>query len=454
MHTLRRTTGRLPVLPRAALRIHTTAPTRLAYKDSQDRNELRPRSNEHTLSGRDDDASSADADAAFDGSQTRPEAEKRRAGGDGAVAAGPADQGLSKPRGDERDGRDRGPGVETEKGGASRGASLVAATPRTHHQPAHDVMHRIVTILQPSILLPSSASNRLCPQRPPRHSAMAPPPPVDLSDLPASTSPSSANPSQHEAAIINLLSATVNDADPSARSAADALDKLYPAGQDVGVVEDFLWSLWSLLVGTVKKIPAHDARQKLLVDIVARLRDSRDDEVELWGQKTRVWSELPMLGPCMRDAWNLRPKPDGSDKDNAAILEWTSLNSFAARMFGADLQPWVNLAIWELRAALEEAPPSTTTARDAAIATVCEWIAHARHQLHRQGRQPRSLDAMEERALQPGKLFEGGQSGLSDARWRFWRERLAELGPDAGSAELRDRAKTAVAQMEELETST
>lgn len=121
MHILRRTTGRLPVLTRAAL--HTTAPTRLAYKDSQDRNELRPRSNEHTLSGRDDDASSADADAAFDGSQTRPETEKRRAERDGAVAAGPADQGLSKPRGDERDGRDRGPGVETEKGGASGGGS-------------------------------------------------------------------------------------------------------------------------------------------------------------------------------------------------------------------------------------------------------------------------------------------------------------------------------------------
>ncbi|RDA82996.1 hypothetical protein CP532_2419 [Ophiocordyceps camponoti-leonardi (nom. inval.)] len=284
------------------------------------------------------------------------------------------------------------------------------------------------------------------------------PPPVDLSGLTSSASPSSSSteisPPSHEAAILRSLSATVNEPETTASSAAESLDKLYPAsGDDVGAVEDFLWSLWSLLVGTVKKIPADDGRQKLLVDVVAGLRQRRDQEVELWGQKTRVWTELPMLGPCMRDAWNLRPKLDGSDKDEAAIREWTSLNSFAARMFGADLQPWVNLAIWELRSALEEAPPSSTTARDAGIATVCEWIAHAGQQLHRQGLQPRTLDAMEERALKPGKLFQGGDSGLSQARWRFWRERLAELGRDAGSAELRERAKTAAAQMEELESS-
>ncbi|PFH59561.1 hypothetical protein XA68_12193 [Ophiocordyceps unilateralis] len=284
---------------------------------------------------------------------------------------------------------------------------------------------------------------------------MAAPPHVDLSGLTSSASPSSSSSalSSHEAGILRVLSATINDGEPKASSAAETLDELYPAGDDVGAIEDYLWSLWSLLVGAVKKIPAQDKRQQLIVDVIARLRDSRDQEVELWGQKTKVWSELPMLGPCMRDAWNLRPKLDGSDKDNAAICEWTSLNSFAARMFGADLQPWINLAIWELRAALEEPPPSTTTARDAGIATVCEWITHARDQLHRQGRQPRSLDPMEERALKPGKLFQGGDSGLSDARWHFWRQRLAELGGDAGSAELRERAKTAVAQMEELESS-
>ncbi|RDA93915.1 hypothetical protein CP533_4507 [Ophiocordyceps camponoti-saundersi (nom. inval.)] len=396
MQTLRLSVGRASY--------HGTSCARLAYKDSQDRKTLKPRSNEHTLSARDDDA--PDDPSAFDSRVTRPEAEKRRSDDDGALSASPADHDLSKPRG--------------EKGGPQTSLSRGTDEPSipSHHHGLRSSSTRLTSSASPS-------------------------------------SPSTeAAPSSHEAAILRCLSATVNEPETTADSAAESLDKLYPAdGDDVGAVEDFLWSLWSLLVGTVKKIPAEDGRQKLLVDVVASLRLRRDQEVELWGQKTRVWTELPMLGPCMRDAWNLRPKLDGSDKDDAAIREWTSLNSFAARMFGADLQPWVNLAIWELRAALEEAPPSTTTARDAGIATVCEWILHAGHHLHRQGLQPRTLDAMEERALKPGKLFQGGDSGLSKARWRFWRERLAELGRDAGSAELRDRAQKAVTQMEELESS-
>ncbi|RDA88081.1 hypothetical protein CP532_5299 [Ophiocordyceps camponoti-leonardi (nom. inval.)] len=97
---------------------HVTGRARLAYKDSQDRETVRPRSNEHTLSARDDDA--PDAPSAFDGRETRPETEKRRSDGGGALAASPADHGLSKPRGDKGDG---GPGVETAKGGASGGRS-------------------------------------------------------------------------------------------------------------------------------------------------------------------------------------------------------------------------------------------------------------------------------------------------------------------------------------------
>ncbi|KJZ69489.1 hypothetical protein HIM_11118 [Hirsutella minnesotensis 3608] len=97
----------------------------LPYKDSQDRDSLRPRSAENTKSGRDDDASgrtdddaSGRTDVAFDGGKTDPES--ARAQGDGKpLNASGANQELSKPRGDERSGRDAGAGVETNKGGAS-----------------------------------------------------------------------------------------------------------------------------------------------------------------------------------------------------------------------------------------------------------------------------------------------------------------------------------------------
>lgn len=70
--------------------------------------------------------------------------------------------------------------------------------------------------------------------------------------------------------------------------------------------------------------------------------------------------------------------------------------------------------------------------------------------LYEKGRKPEDLDEAGKRALKPGKLFEGG-SGLSEKRWKFWRERLETLGKEAGSDELRGKAQKAVDMMKSLE---
>ncbi|UNI22578.1 hypothetical protein JDV02_008454 [Purpureocillium takamizusanense] len=284
---------------------------------------------------------------------------------------------------------------------------------------------------------------------------------IDLSSLaPPSSSTTDADAAaapSHESKILDVLGAAVNGSAPtelSAEATAGEVDKLYVAATAAGGsnAEDFLWAWWSLLVGVVKLIPADDARMQLLVSVVGRLKARRDDEVEMWGQKTRVWSELPMLGPNMRDAWNMRPMFDGSDRDNEAIREWISLNSFAARMFGAKLQSWDNFAIWELRSGLEEPPLSTPSAKETSLATACEWFTHAGEELHRQGRgRGRQLEAMEERALKPGQLFSSGRPGLSDERWRFWRERIGVLAGTAGSGQLKERAQAVLDKMKDLE---
>ena len=147
----------------------------------------------------------------------------------------------------------------------------------------------------------------------------------------------------------------------------------------------------------------------------------------------------------------VRPMFDGSDRDNEAIREWISLNSFAARMFGTKLQSWDNFAIWELRSGLEEPPLSTPSAKETSLATACEWITHAGDELHRQGHAGRQLEAMEERALKPGQLFATGKPGLSDERWRFWRERIGALAGSAGSGQLKERAQKVVDKMKDLD---
>ncbi|PHH61373.1 hypothetical protein CDD81_451 [Ophiocordyceps australis] len=280
---------------------------------------------------------------------------------------------------------------------------------------------------------------------------MSSPPTITLTSTDSSTS------SPTEPQLINILSAALNSTSScsSPQSAADKaasqIDQLYPgSSSSADSIEAFLWSFWSLLIAAAKKISATDnTRHKLLVDIVAKLKTCRDEHVELWGQQTRVWGELPMLGPCMREAWNLRP--DFNSASDEAIAEWISLNSFAARLLAADLQPWINFAIWELRASLEEEPPSTTKARDAGLAASCEWISHAGPTLHRQGREARQLDAVEQRALKPGRLFHCDTSGLSDVRWSFWKERLGLLGAGAGSGELKQRSQQTIDGMKEVE---
>ncbi|KAL6874970.1 hypothetical protein J3F83DRAFT_729377 [Trichoderma novae-zelandiae] len=114
------TTALLPRRP-----YHTTAARRLPYKNSQDRESLKPGSNEGTRSGRDDDVA-AQGDAAFNPSKTDPESEKAAAGRGNEtnpLNASGANQEFSKPMGDSAEAHDTGPGKETRKGGRSGGGS-------------------------------------------------------------------------------------------------------------------------------------------------------------------------------------------------------------------------------------------------------------------------------------------------------------------------------------------
>jgi hypothetical protein len=102
---------------------HSTVPVRQAYKDSQDRNSLKPSSNENTKFGRDEDAA-ANPDAAFNPNKTSPEEAERTASNNSTTGANPLDasganQELSKPTGDEKTMKKTGAGKETRKGGKS-----------------------------------------------------------------------------------------------------------------------------------------------------------------------------------------------------------------------------------------------------------------------------------------------------------------------------------------------
>ncbi|KAL7938480.1 hypothetical protein V8C35DRAFT_288187 [Trichoderma chlorosporum] len=106
---------------------HTSSVLRYPYKDSQDRQSLKPRSNNGTRSGRDDDVA-AQKDAAFDPSKTDPtpesEAEVAGRGNEtNPLNASGANQEFNKPMGEGPEAHNTGPGKETRKGGRSGGGS-------------------------------------------------------------------------------------------------------------------------------------------------------------------------------------------------------------------------------------------------------------------------------------------------------------------------------------------
>jgi hypothetical protein len=129
MPPLQLTRSILGTIPRRPVRTRQSWPSRsyqssaqlLAYKHSQDRESLKPDRGENTKSGQDGDAASQ-SDAAFNPNETDPQKEKNTAG-EGAesnpLEVSGANQGVSKPQGDEKTGQKRGAGKETQKGGAS-----------------------------------------------------------------------------------------------------------------------------------------------------------------------------------------------------------------------------------------------------------------------------------------------------------------------------------------------
>lgn len=91
-----------------------------------------------------------------------------------------------------------------------------------------------------------------------------------------------------------------------AEAVAGTIDELYASGYATDEkAETLFWTLWTFYLELVKLVPADDeARQQFLVDTIDRLRVKERDTVKVWREDTRIWRDLSMLGPCMREAWN------------------------------------------------------------------------------------------------------------------------------------------------------
>lgn len=131
---LRLQTSRLAISATQARFFRSITTSNSPYKDAQDKDSLKPRSTQNTVSGRDDDLVDHPK-AAFKQSQNAPETEREAAGenanGNPLEASG-ANQDLSKPQGDEKTnlGYGAGKNINTQKASTGGGQGKKKGTPR------------------------------------------------------------------------------------------------------------------------------------------------------------------------------------------------------------------------------------------------------------------------------------------------------------------------------------
>ena len=94
----------------------------------------------------------------------------------------------------------------------------------------------------------------------------------------------------------------------SPTAAAKQLDRLFPLnrtdsdGERKEEPESFLWELWSVIIKVAQQIPWKSRAQDRLAELIKALRDLPSEiVVEIWSSKSRIWQDLPLLGPSLTE---------------------------------------------------------------------------------------------------------------------------------------------------------
>ncbi|KAE8423833.1 hypothetical protein BDV36DRAFT_289930 [Aspergillus pseudocaelatus] len=239
-----------------------------------------------------------------------------------------------------------------------------------------------------------------------------------------------------EQKVIHTLEGLLHsfDAD-SIRVAAEEIDELNPARHSKKAhkevqedeLEEFLWLVWDAFIRLARQVPHAHPFQDRMVDLVEALTLLPPLSVEVWQSTIRLWADLPLLGPSMREAWVAPPSTEGPIESHEAE-EWINLNAFAARLLRLDAISWTVFGIWELREALEE--PSEIPGSGFHVIAAAEWIKHSGVFLYRAA--INGTEGHEERLSAATGSSYHGSNVVCLKRWEFWKCRFGHIGEKAG----------------------
>ncbi|RLL96285.1 hypothetical protein CFD26_106374 [Aspergillus turcosus] len=271
---------------------------------------------------------------------------------------------------------------------------------------------------------------------------------------------SRAEPNSTEQRIFDILNDYLQPSSTTPPSeAARAIHALTPTQEENSDLEDFLWSTWGTIIQIAKQIPHDHPSQDRLVDLIHALAELPPTTVSIWNSETRLWKDLPILGPSLREAWNrtypsdntatllTAQAPTYTKSNDRAIAEWINLQAFAARLM-SKCDPSLSLfAVWSLRSGLEE--ELSDKELDGEVAAAAMWMVYGGETLFSQLADA-VQDEEKERMMKPGTLY-SGQGQLCLERWQFWKRRFGESEQIQVNDETKGVIRLAREKMEKIE---
>lgn len=172
-----------------------------------------------------------------------------------------------------------------------------------------------------------------------------------------------------------------------------------------------------------------------------------------------LWSDLTLLGPNVRESWN--DAPGGTmGFSELEVKAWERENAFVALLTVTGTADFLNYGVWAMRDALEGGiaqmrqlrctPEFKAELLEVTLGVVGVWLSIAGEEFYYR----RSVETVEDVAVVDSGVLSAWRSSseVSDARWRFWKRRLAKFAQDGKvSALSRSHAVRAVEEMRRIE---
>ncbi|TFK60206.1 hypothetical protein BDN72DRAFT_829052 [Pluteus cervinus] len=200
-------------------------------------------------------------------------------------------------------------------------------------------------------------------------------------------------------------------------------------GEGPESLEGLLSELWDLVGSVAQQIPFDHRRQDKLVQLLGALKDVETDiTVNVGGKDGKLWKDLPDFDAALTETGNqLSPEPKERER-------WISFMIFQARLTRDNVCDRSYDGLLLLRNTLEQVPDQRARAHNtqgpvlnSKILVVAKWISligAKYYEACKTGVMPNAAL----KSIPGGKLWNGGSGhGLSVERWKYWKERFAEI---------------------------